>query len=240
MAVDTTQLTSIYTSLSTATKVTLDEQWNDQRLRGADYANVVAQTITALVQTSASLIDNEENRTEQASQAAAQLAENARQADAQLVQQATLEANRITSQEGIATADRAENARQADLQRTQQATLEANKITSQETMEANRLAEQSSQTTADRAEKVREFDASLTQDAPVKTAQATLITNQSATELKKALLTVRQTTMYDDNLRVEEGKMLTNVVGMYGVGGTVLPTGLETQMINAVDAVTPV
>jgi len=76
-------------------------------------------------------------------------------------------------------------------------------------------------------------------DTNIKTAQVGMINNQAATELKKALLTVRQTTMYDDNLRVEEGKMLTNVVGMYGAGGTALPTGLETQMINAVNAVTP-
>jgi len=173
MAIDTEQLTAIYTSLSDATKTTLDEQWDSQRLRGADYANVVAQTITSLIQTSASLIEGEENRNEQASQFSANLAEQARQADAQL----------------------AENARQ--------------------------------------------FDAQLAQDAPVKTAQKSLIDKQVITETNKASLTARQTSMYDDNLRVEEGKMLTNVVGMYGVGGTSLPTGLETQMINAVDAVTP-
>ena len=140
MAVDTIQLQSIYTALSTSAKTTLDEQWNDQRLKGSDYANVVSQTITALLQTSAQLLEQQ---------------------------------------------------------------------------------------------------AQIDQDDPVKTAQADLIAKQKLTEVAKAALANRQESMYDDNLRVEEAKMLTNVVGMYGAGGTALPTGLETQMVNAINLVTP-
>lgn len=139
MAVDTTQLTSIYNTLSADVKATLDEQWDSRRLRGADYANVVAQTITALIQTSAQLL----------------------------------------------------------------------------------------------------------QDDDVKKAQASLIAKQELTEIEKAKLTIRQTAMYDDNLRVEEAKALKDVTGMYGVGGTALPTdtttgvSLSQVMIDAINRITP-
>ena len=213
MAVDTTQVQSIYTALNTSAQATLDVQWNDQRLRGADYANVVAQTITALLQTSAQLLEQQEQLTEQARQADANLAEQARQYDANLLEQ---------------QAELAEKAREFDTQLAQQATLEA-----------NNLAEQGRQADANIVEKGREFDAQLAQDAPVKTAQAALITQQKLTEIAYTALKKRQTTMYNDNLRVEEAKMLTNVVGMFGAGGTALPTGLETQMVNAINLVTP-
>ena len=50
---------------------------------------------------------------------------------------------------------------------------------------------------------------------------------------------VRQTTYYDDQLRIKEGELLSNVVGMYGAGGTTLPSGFETAMLNAINAITP-
>lgn len=151
MAVDTTQFSSIYTVLNANVKVTLDEQYNSRRITGPDYATVVAQAINSMLQTSASLIQN----------------------DAQLAQEATLEANR------------------------------------------------------------------LAQDAPVKEAQASLIAKQEETEIAKKFLTIRQMMAYDDNLRVEEGKQLSNVTGMFGVGGTTLPDGLETNMLNSIAAITP-
>ena len=178
MSINASEVTTIYTALNASANTTLDAQWDKQRLRGADYANVVAQTITALIQTAASMVT----------------------ADAQL----------------------AEQARQFGLQHSQQATLEANKL----------------------AEQARQFDANLAADAPVKTAQKTMIDNQAATELEKALLTARQASMYDDNLRVEEAKALKDVVSMMGVGGTAFSTATDgsktvlNTMYTAIDNIT--
>ena len=156
MSISASEVTTIYTALNASTNTTLDALWDKQRLRGADYANVVAQTITALIQTAASMVTE----------------------DAQLAEQA------------------------------------------------------------------RQFDANLAADAPVKTAQKTMIDNQAATELKKALLTTRQAAMYDDNLRVEEAKALKDVVSMMGVGGTAFSTATDgsktvlNTMYTAIDNIT--
>jgi len=86
---------------------------------------------------------------------------------------------------------------------------------------------------------VLQLSVKAVQDQPVQDAQVNMITAQTATEGSRKLLVDRQTTGFDDNLRVEEAKNLSNVTGMFGAGGTALPTGLETKMLDAIDAITP-
>ena len=50
MAVDITQIGSVYDSLEAKIKATLDEQWNNGRLTGSDYAQVLSSTITQAMQ----------------------------------------------------------------------------------------------------------------------------------------------------------------------------------------------
>ena len=100
------------------------------------------------------------------------------------------------------------------------------------------IAQSTAQTAAITSEKTIK-EAQSASDLLVKTAQKALIEKQQATEDKKALQVVRQTTYYDDQLRIKEGELLSNVVGMYGAGGTTLPSGLETAMLNAINAITP-
>ena len=99
------------------------------------------------------------------------------------------------------------------------------------------IAQSTAQTAAITSEKTIK-EAQSASDLLVKTAQKALIEKQQATEDKKALQVVRQTTYYDDQLRIKEGELLSNVVGMYGAGGTTLPSGLETAMLNAINAIT--
>jgi len=75
-------------------------------------------------------------------------------------------------------------------------------------------------------------------DLSVKGAQIAMIDNQAATELKKALLTVRQTAVYDDNLRIEKAKQMANMTGMFGAGGNASITAQQvTDTFNAINAV---
>jgi len=140
MAVDTTQIGSVYDSLETKIKATLDEQWNNGRLTGSDYAQVLSGTLT------------------QAMQLAVQSVQN-------------------------------------------QPTIDA--------------------------------------DIATKNAQKTLIDQQKITEVNRGTFIARQTTAYDDKLRIEEAKQLANIMGMFGAGGTALPTGLNTTTLNAIAAITP-
>lgn len=86
---------------------------------------------------------------------------------------------------------------------------------------------------------VLQLSVKAVQDQPVQDAQVNMIEAQTVTEGSRKLLVDRQITGFDDNLRVEEAKQLANVTGMFGAGGTALPTNLETKMFDAVDAITP-
>lgn len=86
---------------------------------------------------------------------------------------------------------------------------------------------------------VLSVSAKIVQDAPIQAMQRRLIEKQADTEDKRALLTVRQTTAYDDNLRIKEGELLSNIMGMFGAGGTTLPANLETTTFNAINKITP-
>lgn len=85
---------------------------------------------------------------------------------------------------------------------------------------------------------VLSVSAKIVQDAPIQAAQYALISKQVKTEEEKAALTVRQREAYDDNLRIKEGELLSNVMGMFGAGGTTLPSGLSTAALNAIARIT--
>lgn len=84
-----------------------------------------------------------------------------------------------------------------------------------------------------------QISASTAVDSPVKEAQTALIEAQTETEIQKKALTIRQREAYDDNLRIKGAEFLSNVVGMFGAGGTTIPTDLNTAMFDAIDAITP-
>lgn len=85
---------------------------------------------------------------------------------------------------------------------------------------------------------VLSVSAKIVQDAPIQAMQRRLIEKQAESEDKKALLTVRQTLAYDDNLRIKEGELLSNALGMGLAGGATLPTGLSAAAFNAIARIT--
>lgn len=59
MAVDIIQISSVYDSLETKIKATLNEQWNSGRLTGSDYAQVLSQTLNNLMALSVRTVQNQ-------------------------------------------------------------------------------------------------------------------------------------------------------------------------------------
>ena len=59
MSVDITQIGSVYNSLETKIKTTLDEQWNSGRLTGSDYAQVLSNTLVQAMQLSVQSVQNQ-------------------------------------------------------------------------------------------------------------------------------------------------------------------------------------
>ena len=82
-------------------------------------------------------------------------------------------------------------------------------------------------------------------DTALKTKQGSMIDAQILTEGAKKLQTERQTTAYNDQLRIKEAELLTNVVGMMGAGGATFSTAdaggktVLTEMYNKLDLITP-
>ena len=71
----------------------------------------------------------------------------------------------------------------------------------------------------------------------LKMAQKSLIQAQEVTEDAKATLTDRQTLGYNDQARVKRAEILNNTVGMFGAGGTAVPTDFTATALAAAKAV---
>jgi len=172
MAVDIQGIEALYDSLEAKIKATLDEQWNEGRLTGSDYAQVLSSTLTETMQLAVKTVQNQP----------------------------------------IVDAQIAESNAKISLLGSQKAKTDSDKA----------IAEEQSG-----------------RDALIKESQKALIDQQQFTEIAKKELTQRQTTAYEDKLRIEEAKQLANVTGMFGAGGTALPAGLDTKMFDAIAAITP-
>ena len=164
MPVDTSEIKNVATELLNIVTGVLTVEYNANRLRGDQYANVISNAITSIVQSSSSIVQD------------------------YLLKEA--QKDLIISQKNL--------------------------VDSEKTIKENQSSK----------------------DIALKEAQKVLIEKQQLTEEKKSLLTVRQTTAYDDNLRIKEGELLSNVMGMFGAGGTTLPSGLSTAAFNAIARIT--
>lgn len=87
--------------------------------------------------------------------------------------------------------------------------------------------------------------AQSTADTALKAKQGELIDKQKDTEVEKKLLTTRQKTGYDDQLRIKEAEMLANIAGMMGAGGATFSSAdsggvtFLSTMYSKIDAITP-
>ena len=96
---------------------------------------------------------------------------------------------------------------------------------SQIDMEKSKIASLSLHDTLDQADHAANIE--------LKAAQKNLIQAQELTEDAKAALTERQTLGYNDQARVKRAEILNNTVGMFGAGGTSVPTEFITNALGA-------
>ena len=82
-------------------------------------------------------------------------------------------------------------------------------------------------------------EAQSAKDLEVKEAQRVLIVKQQTTEDKRAILTDRQTTFYNDQLRIKESESLASITLGFAQSGTTLPDGLISAALTAAGAITP-
>lgn len=86
--------------------------------------------------------------------------------------------------------------------------------------------------------KVIDTSVNTVQNAPILVAQRAMIFAQLETENARKLLTDRQKEFYDDQLKMEATKGLSQITMGFAMAGTTLPNGLLTQTLNAIYALT--
>jgi len=211
MPLDLEKVESLYDKLEEKVNSTVGKFIDSYSIKESDRATIVSSVINNLVSTSVSA-----------------------------TQQQQLNESQITSlsnEDSIKTAQSAKDLLVKDKEialKTQQITSLSNEDTRANAINAKDILLKQSQTDLANIElSINQYKLStllpiekdnLIKDGTIKTNQGNLIT--------------RQTAGYDDNLRVEEAKCLTNVIAGYGFNGTVVDSGLQTTALNAINAIT--
>ncbi len=271
MSVNTTEIETLYDALEGKAKATVAEQFDAGRLTGSEFAQVLTQTINTAMQISVQTVQNQPQVDAQVALESAQkdkvVSEEAI-AEAQSAKDLLVKDKQIESE----TAKIAEVNAQTTLITDQDSELLLNGTKdrlvkdAQIASEAARALETYTQASlinkqildVEKAIELKDEEIASSKaktgiaytqnlaDSVVKSSQASLIKKQELTEVQKTVLTTRQATAYDDNLRIEEGKQLTNVVGMMGAGGTAFSSATDgtgndvlSTMYTAIDKITP-
>ena len=195
MAVDITQIGTVYDALETKIVGTLTTEYDAGRLKGKEYAEVMTAAISALISSSVTSVLEQPVK------------------DAQVLDM------KVKDFVALAESEKERELKDAQILLAQsQVTYENAKITSLGVHDA-----------IDQADS--------TANLALKGAQKTLIELQQVTEDAKASLTERQTLGYNDQARVKRAEILNNTVGMFGAGGTAIPTSLTEHALAAAKAV---
>lgn len=195
MAVDITQIGTVYDALETKIVGTLTTEYDAGRLKGKEYSEVMTAAISALISSSVMSVLEQPVK------------------DAQVLDM------KVKDFVALAESEKERELKDAQILLAQsQVTYENAKITSLGIHDA-----------IDKADS--------TANLALKGAQKTLIELQQVTEDAKASLTERQTLGYNDQARVKRAEILNNTVGMFGAGGTTVPTSLTEYALAAAKAV---
>ena len=220
MAVDIAQIGTVYDALETKIVGTLTTEYDAGRLKGKEYSEVMTAAISALISSSVTSVleqpvkDAQVNLVEE--QIAASQADTAVKEDMKNAQILDLKVKDFVML--------AESEKERELKDAQMLL-----VNSQIDMEDSKIASLTLHDTLDQADHAINVE--------LKAAQKSLIQTQEVTEDAKATLTERQTLGYNDQARVKRAEILNNTVGMFGAGGTAVPTDFTATALAAAKAV---
>ena len=214
MAVNIVEIGSVYDALETKISETLTSQYDMGRLKGAEYADVLAASMAALINASVQTVQQQPLTDAQVEQAAAQT-------------------NLIITETGIKEVQSAKDlllkdAQVLDMKVKDYATL-ANTQKDIELKDAQVLTEQQRRASMVIEDGVKQAQSEA--DLDTKGAQKLLIENQTSTEAEKALLTTRQKDFYDDQKELKVMEAAGNAIGMYAAGSGTVPEKLQDEFI---------
>ena len=214
MAVDIQQIGSVYDSLESKIKATLDEQWGHGRLTGSDYAQVLSSTITQAMQLAVQSVQNQ-------SEIDAKIAETNAQTSLLGSQKSKVDSDKL-----IAEAQSAKDLELKDERKTQ--------IIAQtylvNTQKSNAIKH---------GLQMDENLSLLTDEHPYKVQ---MIANQVAKINSDKQLVDEQkngiTQQVIDNRKIKALNSLANTYGVFGSGGLTLSTDMWSTYFNIVSDLT--
>ena len=228
--VDTSEIETVYGSLSQLATNTLQGFIGSFAMTEATKAQVLSTTMTTLIQTSVQVVQEQPVKDAQIAQLNAQIA------------QATAQTNAIISDQGIKVTQSAKDLLVKDEQIAHfkaQTTSISKETTIKEAQSAKdllvkeeQIAHSKAQTTSISKETTIK-EAQSANDLLVKEEQKILISAQINTEAEKKLLTVRQTSYYNDQCKMEKSKHYSTMTMGALQSGTTVPTDLWTATFTA-------
>ena len=241
MAVDITQIGTVYDALELKIIGTLTTEYDAGRLKGKEYSEVMTAAITALISSSVSSVLEQPVKDAQVDlieeQIAASQANTTRENTDSEKKRELMDEQIAASQADTLIKEEMKDAQVLDLKvKDFVALAESEKerelkdaqillAQSQIDMEESKISSLNLHDALDQADHAANIE--------LKAAQKNLIQAQEVTEDAKATLTERQTLGYNDQTRVKRAEILNNAIGMFGAGGTALPAGFEAAALQA-------
>ena len=220
MAVNIAEIGTVYDALETKIVGTLTTEYDAGRLKGKEYAEVITAAISALI--SSSVTSVLEQPVKEAQVSGMKVKEVIEQADSEKereLKDAQMLDIKVKDFVALAESEKERELKDAQILLAQaQVDTEDGKLTSMVLHD-----------------RLDEAEAKI--NTELKNAQKSLIQAQEVTEDAKATLTDRQTAGYDDQARVKRAEILNNTIGMFGAGGTAIPTEFVTNALAAAVAV---
>jgi len=211
MAVNITEIGTVYNALETKVNNTLTTMFESYNITAEGKAQVLSNAITTMLQLSVSSTQQQETIT--------------KDIDIKERQMDIAEANSV---------------KDLLFKDSQKLILDQQKLT--EIQRTSQLVQSISESTEKQAYNVANTQKQgilLDGQASKLTADIALVSAQKDTEGEKKLLTARQKDSYNDNLRIEEAKSASNVVGMAWAGGTIVDSTAIATMWSKIDAIAP-
>jgi len=211
MAVNITEIGTVYNALETKVNNTLTTMFESYNITAEGKAQVLSNAIATMLQLSVSSTQQQETIT--------------KDIDIKERQMDIAEANSV---------------KDLLFKDSQKLILDQQKLT--EIQRTSQLVQSISESTEKQAYNVANTQKQgilLDGQASKLTADIALVSAQKDTEGEKKLLTARQKDSYNDNLRIEEAKSASNVVGMAWAGGTIVDSTAIATMWSKIDAIAP-
>ena len=254
MAVNVTEIGTVYTSLMGLAELTITSQYDEGRLVGSDFAQVFTAAITSAMQLAVGSVQEQPIKTQQVASMVNEDAIKEAQSTKDLLlkdSQVLLAQQQVASMVNEDAIKKAQSTKDLSLKDSQVLDMKVKDFVMLAANEkdielkaAQILLTQEQVTTEQNKQMAMIVETTLKEnmnkaDIGVKAAQELMINKQAVGEDVKGILMMRQTQAYDDNLKTKEAEIIGQTISMYAAGSGTVPEGMESGFKSAIEMINP-